>query len=87
MPDPFGFEIQFGQLENHLWGEAFGDEFYDPVAQYLYHEAYFNSDNWGSGALTRLRDDLRSYLMSEYGMSFDAVFDWEVWREAYDNAA
>lgn len=32
-------------------------------------------------------DDLIDYLWDEYGIDFDADFDWEGYREWYDSAA
>lgn len=84
MTDPFGFSESFGQLENILFTESFGDEFNDPVAQALYHEAYFSRGTWETEELGAIRDNLRSYLMDEYGINFDEVFDWAAWREAYE---
>jgi hypothetical protein len=73
--------------ENELWNAAFGDEYFevmqDPNAQALFHEAFFHRDAWDSEQLGAIRDTLREYLYDTYDIDFDAVFDWEAWREAY----
>lgn len=72
--------------EDALWLDAFAanaDVFYDPTAQALFHEAYFNPGGWESDQLAAIRDNLHDYLQEEYGIDFDEVFDWDAWREAY----
>ncbi len=83
MSGPFDFTSSFGQLESALYDEAFGADFYDPTAQALYHEAYFNRGVWEPEELSAIRESLNSYLIDNYGIDFDAVFDWDAWREAY----
>lgn len=74
-------------MERDLWG-GFSDSgaFDDPVAQTLFNEAYFSPGSWDSDQISAIRDELANYLMDEYGVDFDAVFDWEEWREAYESA-
>jgi hypothetical protein len=84
MSEPFDFASSFGQTEGILWGEVFGD-YRDPVAEALYHEAYFNKGSWESDELSAIRDSLNAYMMDEYGIDFDAAFDWNTWREMYES--
>jgi hypothetical protein len=73
--------------EQELWNSAFGGEYFEVMqdrhAQALFHEAFFRRDAWDSDQLGTLRDSLREYLYDTYDIVFDAVFDWEAWREAY----
>lgn len=59
------------------------DALNDRIAQELFDAAYVAMDYADTGLLQGIRDSLESYLMSEYGINFDDVFDWEAWREAY----
>lgn len=54
----------------------------DPVAQAMFHEAYFNFDH-DSETINTLRDAFDDYMHSEYGIDFDSVFDWDAYRESY----
>lgn len=54
----------------------------DEVAQALFNEAYFNFD-LSSDQIGAIRDALDGYMMDQYGLDFDEVFDWEAYREAY----
>lgn len=83
--EPF---VEFGQLEDYLWDDAFGETFSDPVAEALFHEAYFVRDSsFSPEELGAIRDSLTEYLRDEYGIDFDDVFDWDAWREAYGDVA
>ena len=58
----------------------------DHMLQTLYDTAMFDWD------ICREERDyaynaLVEYLWTEYGLDFEDVFDWEAYREAYDNAA
>lgn len=85
MSEPFEFMPgDWSHLEKELYQDAFGETFYsDRVAEALYHEAFFNFD-MREGEVSAIRDNLRGYLMDEYGVDFDEVFDWAIWREAYE---
>lgn len=85
MSEPFEFMPEdWSTFEKELYQDAFGDVFYsDRMAEALYHEAFFNF-NMGEGGITELRDNLRGYLMDEYGIDFDEQFDWDSWRDAYE---
>jgi hypothetical protein len=81
--DPF---VEFTQLENQLWDNAFG-EFHDPVAEALFHEAYFvRNSSFSAEELGAIRDSLQDYMRDEYGIDFNDVFDWDAWRESYSEA-
>lgn len=85
MTDPFAFLPQeWSERENEIWQNSFGDfdAFYDPVAQTLYNEAFFNFDA-REGQVSAIRVALEQYLADEYGIDFDAEFDWDAWRDAY----
>jgi hypothetical protein len=86
MADDFDFinAQNWSDAERELWGGAFGesDTFFDPVAQALFNEGYFNFD-LSTEQIGQIRDTLHDYLIDEYGIDFDQVFDWEAYREAY----
>lgn len=89
MSDPFGFlPNAWSEFERDQYTDAFGSTFAfnDGTAQALFNEGYFNHDI-GSDERIAIRDALNDYLLQEYGIDFDAVFDWEAWREAYGEAA
>lgn len=85
MSDPFAFLPQeWSETESEIWQNSFGDfdAFYDPIAQAMYNEAFFNFDA-REGQISAIRDALEEYLAAEYGIDFDAEFDWDAWRDAY----
>lgn len=86
MSDPFDFIFTSGwsESEKDLYSDAFADTdiFADDVAAALFNEGYFNFD-LSSDEINAIRDALDDYLMDEYGIDFDNVFDWEAYREAY----
>lgn len=55
----------------------------DYVLDHLFETAFFDRDTSYSDRMDA-RDDVRQYLMDEYGLDIDDVFDWEAWREAYE---
>lgn len=57
----------------------------DQFVQNLYDAALFDYDLSKTDRAAVL-EGLREYMWDEYGMDFDDVFDWEAYREAYDNA-
>jgi hypothetical protein len=80
MSSPFD---DLNSMENALWQDAFFEISGDETARALFHEAFFHRDAWDADQLGAIRDSLREYLYAEYDLDFDAVFDWEAWREAY----
>lgn len=74
--------------ERDMWQDAFEPigAFDDRVAQALFNEGYFNFDIDSSDRMA-IREALDDYMMSEYGVDFNEIFDWEAWREAYGEAA
>lgn len=86
MPDdPFAFlPHDWSETESEIWQSSFGDfdAFYDPVAQALYNEGYFNFDI-DPDQRAAIREALDEYMEHEYGLDFDDVFDWDAWRDAY----
>lgn len=52
-------------------------------------QAYYDNGLWDfDNAFTReerfaIQESMREYLRDEYGIDFDAVFDWEDYRELY----
>lgn len=57
----------------------------DQYLQELFHEALFH-DIHGHGGPEHdfLMDQLAEYLLNEYDLLFDEIFDWEGWREWYE---
>jgi len=74
--------------EKDLWTDAFEPigAFDDRVAQALFNEAYFNFDI-STPERVAIRETLDDYMMREYGVDFDDIFDWQAWREAYGENA
>lgn len=75
--------IEFGLYDQMATGnmELYNDNF----AQNLYDAALFDHDI-SRDDRAAVMDTLRDYMWEEYGVDFDDVFDWEAYREAYDNA-
>lgn len=89
MSDPFDFlPGSWSPTESEIWQSSFGegDAFYDPVAQELYNQGFFNFDISSDDRMA-IRGALEDYLHDEYGVSFDDVFDWDAWRDAYGSEA
>ena len=57
--------------------------FNDPFVQNLYDMALFSHD-LGYEEHVYSVESLRYYLLDEYGIDFDDVFDWGDYRELYD---
>lgn len=88
MSDPFDFlPNDWSQREVNLYHSAFEPigAFNDPVAQALFNEGYFNHDIPTSDRHA-IREALNEYLMQEYDVDFNDVFDWAEWREAYGSS-
>ena len=84
MTSPFD---DLNSAEQSLWEDAFGQDYFevlnDSHAQALFHAAFFHRDVWDADQIGAIRDELKEYLYNEYEIDFDAVFDWDAWREAY----
>lgn len=80
---------QWGAMEMHLYEDmstGLPREFLDDrMTQALYDTALFNFDISKSDRQA-VMDTLKDHLRDEYGVEFDDIFDWENYREAYDNA-
>lgn len=74
--------------EKDMWVGAFEPigAFDDRHAQALFNEGYFNFE-LPSDERVAIREALDEYLMNEYGIDFDEIFDWEAWRDAYGASA
>lgn len=60
------------EIQNdHTLSQLFDTAFFDPNATHLQR--------------MDARDELRSYLFSDYGLDIDDVFDWDAWRDAYSS--
>lgn len=57
----------------------------DQQLQFLYQEALFDMD-LSAPDRQIIIDMLDEYLWEEYQIEFDDVFDWESYREWYENA-
>lgn len=80
----------------HNWDDAETEMYLDLIeanpelagngtVELYYHTAYFETNSGlTQGELEVVRDDLHRYLEREYGIDWDTVFDWEAYREAYD---
>lgn len=56
----------------------------DETLQALFDTALFDPDV-GQDERVAAMEDLRSYIEDNYGIVFDEVFDWEDYREWYEN--
>lgn len=60
----------------------------DAFLQGLFDAALFEGIHGGGGPEHDfLMDSLREYLEDTYGIDFDDIFDWEAWREWYEDTA
>jgi len=76
-------DIEFGLFDNMAGhNEAL---YQDQWVQTLYDAALFEHDISSSDRVVIL-NQLRDYMWDEYGIDFDDAFDWDGFREAYDNA-
>lgn len=83
MSEPFDFlPDSWSDNEKQLW-EPFANAFNDSHAQSLFDAAYF-SDDYTPDERKAVREALDSYLSDTYGYDFDEMFDWETWREGYE---
>lgn len=57
----------------------------DPLVEFMHHELF--DDRLARDEMQLVFEQLRDYVESEYGVDWDDVYDWESWREWYDNAA
>lgn len=75
--------VEFNLFDNMAGGNE--NLYDDQWVQTLYDAALFEHDI-ASGDRGAILNSLRDYLWDEYGIDFDNVFDWDAYREAYDNA-
>jgi hypothetical protein len=88
MSGPFNYFSDFSLTEDYLWQDAFGESFNDPVAEALFHEAYFvRNSSFNADELSAIRENLNAYMADTYGIDFEAEFDWDIWRAAYAGEA
>jgi len=57
----------------------------DQELQFLYQEALFDLE-LSAPDRQIIIDMLEDYLMDQYGIDFDDVFDWDAYRSWYENA-
>lgn len=48
----------------------------------LFDTAFFDMDASHEERMDA-RDEVREYMMDEYGLDIDEVFDWQQWRDDY----
>lgn len=80
-PEEWEFE------ERELFKDLIGDEreaLEDYELQDLFHDALFDQDIDPENRAYAY-DDLIDYLFDEYGIDFEAEFDWEDYRDWYDS--
>lgn len=64
---------------------GFGESAQDQTAHDLFWSVYYDNDLSIPGREAVLQE-LNDYLWDEYGIDFEAVWDWEDFREWYDSA-
>lgn len=89
MTDFFDFlPGSWSDSEKDLWSTFEGTPaFNDQQAQVLYNEAYFEPGAWDKDQRSVIRGEFHDYMMDNYGIDFEAEFDWVAWREAYGETA
>lgn len=66
-----------------LWDQVTdGRGWNDDYGQMLYHMVFVDPET--SDVRLSVFDALREWFADEYGADFEAVFDWEAWREWYE---
>lgn len=63
---------------------GFGAEGLDPVLHDLFYDYFYNDDLTLRQRLD-VWDQLQARVEDEYGIMFDAVWDWEAFREWYES--
>lgn len=83
----FDIPEDWDATQRDIFGELLGGEpeiMADGQLQFLFQEAYFDrSLDPADRAL--IQDYLEDYLANEYGIDFNAEFDWDAYREWYDS--
>lgn len=73
-------------LFERLMGDDSNDANGDTYLQELFDAAMFHPEA-GPSERQAAYDELIEYLRDEYDIDFEDIFDWEDYREWYDNAA
>lgn len=87
-PD-FGVESLPGNWfpeEYALWGELateYPEIRGDFFAQTMFDQALFEYRSMDGEQRQRMRETLERYMADEYGLDFDDILDWELYREWY----
>ncbi len=79
---------EWGEIEFNLYDSVASQHpalYNDRFTQAIYDAALFNWDMQRSDRAALL-EALRDRMWDEYGVDFESVFDWESYRQAYDNA-
>jgi hypothetical protein len=81
------------ELESELWENALAELPFDvqeriladPFVEAFYHEAFWD---WDLAGDTRadVYENFIAYMEDEYGVEWEEIFDWDDWRQAYDDA-
>lgn len=76
----------WSNIELNLYQEAFDqydDVFTDRTFQFLYDQALFEYEHYSPEERAAVQDTLKDYLFDNYGIDFNAVFDWDGYRANY----
>lgn len=77
---------EWSDVELNLYQEAFDnmeDAFNDRTFQFLYDQSLFEWDYYTHEERRATQRQMKDYLFDNYGIDFDAVFDWEAYRANY----
>lgn len=88
-PGYHGIPNNWGHMEAFLYGrlsEYAPDMYQDSRAQALYDAGFFHTGHHSSHETGLIQQELKDYLWTEYGIEFDAAFDWEDYRAWYRQA-
>jgi hypothetical protein len=80
--DSKGFGDDYGRLYDDVFGGQAELGWQDDFAKMLFDIAFVHPDE-SPDVNASARDMLYEWMEQEYGIDFEADFDWETWRELY----
>lgn len=85
MPDGYDYgELDDQGQRDYLYETiGFADDPQDQYAHDLFWDAFYNDDLTISDRMD-IMDQLADYLYDEYGIDFEAIWDWDDFRAWYD---
>lgn len=84
--DNKNFGEDYGRLYDDVFGEQAGSGWDDDFAKMLFDIGFVHPDE-APDVNAAARDMFFEWMDQEYGIDFEASFDWDTWRELYGSAA